>query len=120
MSDFYESLVPFWTDRDDRELARDLAEHDLRDAAHEAYLDARDRELEMVSKIQQAGDGMAAELSEKLGLTVTYEMRDILELDQLPIPTESTGLCVACRACAALPDGTLCADCSAEVFGDAA
>ena len=33
----------------------------------------------------------------------------------LPAPGMSTGLCSGCRGNAALPDGTLCPDCYAEV-----
>lgn len=36
-------------------------------------------------------------------------------LELLPVPEASTGLCKACRADAALPNGDLCSDCQREI-----
>lgn len=86
-----------WSERDDRML-QDALEHDLADAKHDASLDRRDRNMPMEHRA----------------------LVSVLDLDQLPIPVVSTGLCQLCRADCALPESAWCAACATDVFGDAA
>lgn len=117
MSDgFYESEIPFWSDRDDRELAREIAEHDLRDAAHEAFLDRRDRDLPMRTVIlDERRDEGSADGSYSAGTGRRSGSTPASPADPaLSVP--SSGLCPACRDNSSVPGGDLCSDCLSDIL----